>query len=411
MRTILFENEINCCACGACESICPKQAIDMKENKEGFFYPHINREKCIECGVCQKVCAYQKGGDLHTPLRAYAAVNRDREQLLRSASGGAFAAIATYVLAHNGVVFGASLQFEDGCAVSKHIVIDRVEQLSLIQGSKYVQSFIGGQTYQETKKYLELGQTVLFSGTPCQIAGLYGYLGDSPDNLITIDLICHGVPNAKFFNDYLQFERKKRHAKAITGYSFRDKKKGWGMNSRIDMTMKRGIRKKIYIPARLNSYYTLFLDGVTYRTNCYSCPYAQKQRVSDLTIGDYWGIEVEHPELLGKYGVEEKDGISCVLANTKKGIQICAEVRDVLQESESSLEKVSRRNGQLNSPSKHSKSRSVMMNIYVKKGYKGVDMWFKKKYWWQLIVHAIYNVIPRKVRIRIKLVLRNSVKM
>ena len=404
MEIVLFDNKVNCCACGACMNICPKGAITMIEDEYGFLYPEINKELCIKCGVCKKVCAYQNISPTKRPLKAFAAVNKNKEQLMKSASGGVFSALATNVLNKGGVAFGATVTFEDGHAIPKHIAIDHVEQLPLLQGSKYVQSSIG-DTYKQAKMYLQEGRLVLFSGTPCQIGGLYGYLGKDYENLITIDVICHGVPNAKMFDDYLQNERIKRKAQSVIGYSFRDKKKGWGMNGRLDLQFVDKKVKSFYIPARLASYNTLFLDGDTYRENCYSCKYAGALRPSDLTIGDYWGIEVEHPELLKKKQYEERYGISCILANTDKGIMVCEGINNQIL-AESTFEKVSNKNGQLKEPSRKSIKRDYVLDLYTQNGYRNLDMWFQNSYRRQIMVHSVYNVLPRTIRAKIKRLLK-----
>lgn len=401
MAIVLFEDKKECCGCGACMNICPKNAIIMEPDPSGFLYPRIHDDICIECGACKKVCAYQNDINLNEPLAAYAAVNRNEEQLMLSASGGVFSAIAEKVLNENGVVFGATLSFENGYAYPHHIFVETIEDLPKLQGSKYVQSSIGN-TYEEAKKFLLSGRKVLFSGTPCQVAGLYGFLGKDYEELITVDVICHGVPNEAFFNGYLQEEKRKRKAEKVMGYSFRDKSKGWGMTGRLDLVSRNNLRKSVYIPSRLASYYTLFLDGNTYRENCYSCKYATKSRPSDLTIGDYWGIQVEHPELLGGNGYDEKKGISCILANSEKGIAICKNMKETLQLHESSYEKISNKNGQLKEPSHLNKQRDELLSIYVTGGYSDVEKWFQKKYRKQIIIHTIYNKIPRGLRLSLK---------
>ena len=402
----LFENKINCCGCGACASICPKKAIKMKTDEYGFLFPEIDENQCVKCGICKSVCAYQEGMVKNEPLQVYAAVNKNKEQLLNSASGGVFSAIATQVLKNGGVVFGASLEFKNGHAIPHHIFIEDENEISKIQGSKYVQSSID-DTYIKSKQFLEEGRKVLFSGTPCQVAGLYGFLKRKYDNLITIDLICHGVPNAKFFDDYIQTETKKRNCNEIIGYSFRNKKKkGWGMNSCIEVKDFNNKIRKIYVPARLTSYFTLFLDGEIYRENCYECIYATKERISDLTIGDYWGIEKEHPELLGKNGYDEKKGISCILVNTKKGMDLCKKSLNLLDINESTFAKVSKRNGQLSSPSKKTDNRENILNNYSKYGYAEIEKWFKNKYRGKIIKHTIYNKIPRKLRMLLRQIMK-----
>ena len=404
MGIVLFKNKKTCCGCSACASICPKGAIEMKPDEQGFIYPVVDSNLCVSCGACKKICVYQNENSLHEPVRAYAAVNKKQEQLAKSASGGVFAAVATYFLESGGVVFGAALDFKNGQSIPHLIGIENIEQLKRIQGSKYVQSAVE-ETYKQARQQLNEGRKVLFSGTPCQIAGLYGYLKKDYGNLWTIDVICHGVPNAEFFNDYLSVEAKKRGGVPI-GYSFRDKKRGWGMNARLDLRRPSGEEKSIYIPARLTSYNTLFLDGDIYRENCYECPYAHKERVADMTIGDFWGIEREHPELLKQDAFDERKGISCILANTEKGVELCEKIMDRIWLSESSYDKIARKNGQLSHPSVQSSRRKIIMGLYERAGYDGVEKWFHKKYRKQIIVHSIYNAIPRKIRVALKSIIK-----
>lgn len=400
-KIILFDDKKNCCACGACMNICPKNAIKMQEDEYGFLYPQIDENKCVQCGACQKVCAYQNGQVGNTPIKCYAAVNKDKEELMKSASGGIFAAMATTILKDDGVVFGAALDFENGHAHPHHIAVREVSQVYRLQGSKYVQSAIEN-TYVEAKEELDLGKKVLFSGTPCQIAGLYSYLRKGYENLYTIDVICHGVPSAKFFDDYIQYMTKKNKAKAVISYSFRDKKKGWGMNNRIGFEYASGKKKNMYIPARLTSYNTFFLDGDIYRENCYQCPYAKRERTGDFTIGDYWGIEKEHPELLKRDEFDERKGISCFLVNTDKGLAFSKETKTKFYLEESSFSKIKKKNGQLNHASQKTKKRKNIMMRYKMEPYEKVEEWFHKVYRKQILVHTIYNKIPRKARLLMK---------
>ena len=401
----IYKQEKDCCACWACMNICPKNAIEMKSNQYGFLYPVIDHEQCINCGACKKVCAYQVSEVRNRPIQAYAAVNKSIEQLMKSASGGVFSALASKILEREGVVFGATLEFLDGHAMPHHIVVENVEQLPALQGSKYVQSAIGN-TYKQAKEFLKNGKNVLFSGTPCQIDGLYGYLGKDYDNLITVDVICHGVPNAQFFDDYLQNEKAKKNAQEVCGYTFRDKKKGWGMNSRLDLQYHDQMVKSVHIPARLASYNTFFLDGDIYRENCYFCKYAGELRPSDLTIGDYWGIEIEHPELLKKKEFQERYGISCILANTTKGVRVCESLNGIYKEV-SSFEKVSNRNKQLKHPSLLSPKRETILRLYAEQGYEALDAWFYRNYKKQIILHTVFNMVPRGLQMRLKKILKN----
>lgn len=403
MGIILFDEKTKCCACGACKNICPKGAIAMKEDEYGFLYPQIDEKKCVQCGICKKVCAYQNGQVKNIPIKCYAAVNKNKVELMKSASGGIFVAVATSVLKEGGVVFGAALDFEDGHAHPHHIAVREISQLYRLQGSKYVQSAIEN-TYEEAKEELNLGKKVLFSGTPCQIAGLYGYLRREYENLFTVDVICHGVPSAKMFDDFLQNETNKRNVKKIKEYIFRDKKRGWGMNGKIRFELKNGSEKTVYIPARLTSYNTFFLDGFNYRENCYSCKYANSKRPGDITLGDYWGIERENPELLKNKEYDIENGISCIIVNSKNGMKIMQNIIN-LSMYETQFEKIANKNGQLKYPSKRPAKREQIMKLYFQKGYRGVDEYFYRNYKKQIIVHTVFNAFPIGVRLKIKKVL------
>ena len=400
-KIVLFHKKEQCCGCGACMNICPKQAISMEEDEYGFIYPHIDYEKCVSCGACKRVCAYQNADEKNEPIFSYAAVNENSSQKIMSASGGLFAALATKVINDGGVVFGCTLEFIDSKAVIHHVAIEKIDDLPRLQGSKYVQSSTEF-SFKETLKYLSENRTVLYSGTPCQIAGLKGFLGKDYSNLILVDLICHGVPNARFFNDYLEVVRKKRKYREIVNYSFRDKKKGWGMNCRIDAIDENGEKKSLYIPARLASYNTFFLDGDIYRKNCYSCKYACDHRAGDITIGDYWGISNEHPEIVDKKGFEEKEGISCMIISTEKGKDFIDSAGLKIDKIGTEYHKIAKYNKQLNQPYSLSPKRDSILSMYEKKNYDEVEMYFKKAYRKQRIIHYIFNKLPRSFRKIIK---------
>jgi coenzyme F420-reducing hydrogenase beta subunit len=212
IKMVLFKSKKDCCGCAACMNVCPKQAITMKADQDGFIYPEVNNDSCIECGLCKKVCVFQSiPVTANGPIATYAAINKNKEVLSSSASGGIFGALASMVLEKKGVIFG--------CAYNKdmepeHICVDDLLDIKKIQGSKYVQSNINN-TYTEAEKYLKEGRWVLFTGTPCQIAGLKSYLGKDYNHLITADIICHGVPNVDFFIGYIQYLEDKVNKKVM----------------------------------------------------------------------------------------------------------------------------------------------------------------------------------------------------
>ena len=397
----LYKKKEDCCGCGACMNACPKNAISMRSDEYGYIYPHVDHEKCVECGLCTQSCRFSNS-ETTVPQKVYAAANQKCDDIMNAASGGVFTAVASEFLKNGGAVFGAALSFNDGHASVKHIQISSINELWKLQGSKYVQSEIGF-TYRQAKNCLQSGQRVLFSGTPCQIAGLKSFLRRKYDNLYTVDLICHGVPSSKLFDDYIQQKNTKLGA-ITTNFKFRDKKCGWGENTSLEYT-KDNQNKVIYSPARLESYCSLFLDGVICRENCYSCPFAKSERIGDITIGDYWGIEVVHPELLDNPEFEESKGISCILVNSAKGQELCDSAKGNLSFYKSSIDKVVAHNKQLRHPSLKPQMRDLVSNAYKHGGYLAVEKIFISKYKKQLLIHFVYNKIPRKLRIKLKKVI------
>lgn len=208
----LFAEKKNCCGCGACSSICPKNAITMQEDEYGFIYPEIDSKKCVECGLCISSCHYKSADDLHTPIKSLAAVNRDDTLLENSASGGMFSAIAEAFLNEGGCVCGAAMDFKDNVADVRHIMIHSLNELYRLQKSKYVQSSTD-KIYKELRTLLKNGEKVLFSGTPCQVEAAKSIAKRAGGKLYTIDIICHGVPSQRFFNDFIACEAEKRKMK------------------------------------------------------------------------------------------------------------------------------------------------------------------------------------------------------
>lgn len=383
----LFEEKSNCCGCETCANVCAKNAITMVSDEYGFRFPKIDTNKCVDCGLCSKVCAFQHIQETNMPHKVYVAASTDKSQIVKSASGGVFAVIATYYLTKGGVVYGATLSVNGDKITVEHIGITSVGDLYKLQGSKYVQSHTD-KCFREIRQFLEKGRQVVFSGTPCQCAGLKGYLRKPYANLLIIDIICHGVPNQQLLNDYLKYQYPS--PTGYSGFAFRDKTKGWGLSARLDY--KNG--KNRIIPAGISSYYSLFLDSQIYRESCYQCKYACNNRPGDLTLGDYWGIQKEHPELLcsGKYNA--KNGISCIIVNSTKGQEVLHSLKGALLLDESSYEKVSRRNAQLLRPSPKGKFRETIFGLYHEKGYEAVDRFYRKHYKKQRIIHSVFSKLP-----------------
>lgn len=382
----LYNDKKECCGCGACMNVCPKNAITMKSDGCGYSYPVIDVESCVECGACLKACGYQRGNCGNEPSDVYVASSKKEDVIMSSASGGIFSTIARKIVEEGGVVYGAAMIKENGVFAVRHIGVDNKSDLIQLAGSKYVQSETR-YVFREIKSHLQKGREVLYSGTPCQCAGLRAYLKKDYPNLYVIDIICHGVPNIDMFNAYIK-ENFSQY-KDIRGFRFRDKTKGWDMTARLDYS-----GGSVLIPGRTSSYFTLFLDGHIYRENCYSCIYACPQRVGDITIGDYWGIQKQHPELLKDGRYSPRKGISCILVNTLNGEKLVDKASNDLNLDKSEFRKVSARNEQLVKPSKEGVLRKEILDLYSRKGYKAVEQLYKVKYKKQIVIHRIFNSMP-----------------
>ena len=398
--SINTNNKNDCSGCESCVHYCPQKAIIMKKDENGFLYPFIDKEKCVNCGMCDKVCAYKNKSELNKVLETYAVINKNSKVLEKSSSGGAFYALAKRIIDDEGSVYGSSLFRENKKLVIKHIRVSH-DELYRIQGSKYVKSSIA-ETFDAISKDLNDGKKVLFSGTPCQIDSMKRYLKINripTSNIYFVDIICHGVPSLDFFRSYISFIEKKRNLK-IENFIFRDKTNGWDLKGKA-IGYKNRKKVSIDIYNNTSSYYHYFLTGMIYRQNCYTCKYAQKDRAGDITLGDFWGIEKEYPELLieneGIFDI--KKGISCVLVNTTKGKELLTSVRDKLNIEKVDYEKIYKHNKQLTEPSScDMEKRANIFKIYNEKGYLGVDKYFIKNSFFAYYIKSLVHKIPLKYR-------------
>lgn len=313
---IQVKNKEECCGCSACFNICPQHCIYMKPDKEGFLYPDVDEERCVNCNLCVKACPIlnpvRREQELPICFVAYA---KDCSLRMNSSSGGLFGILAQYVLSCGGTVFGAG--FDQDLSVV-HMRVDSIEQLHKLQGSKYVQSRIL-DSYIQVKKLLLNDKMVLFSGTECQIAGLLSYLGGAKyPNLITLDVLCHGVPSPKVLEKYFHWQEEE-HKSKLTEVSFRDKTWGW-KNYSIRLNFS---NRMIYqCRAAQDCYMNLFLSDICLRPSCYACHFKGYNRLSDLTLGDAWGVENSYPEM------DDGKGTSVVLAHTEKGRRLLSLVKE-----------------------------------------------------------------------------------
>ncbi len=387
----LFDNKADCCACGACVNICPLGAIALKEDECGFLYPCINETVCVGCGKCKTVCNFQNNVCTNIPSETFAAVTRHSKILENSASGGIFASMAKTILNLGGVVFGA--EFTNDFTI-RHCSVADENQLHKLQGSKYAQSNTEN-TYKETKELLESDKKVLYSGTPCQIDGLKGFLGKDYENLITVDIVCHGVPSNKMLKDYIAVIENSHGGKA-TAFTFRDKKLGWGINGSVVIN-----EKKYKLWQSASSYFYYFLKGWIYRENCYKCKYASMHRPADITIGDFWGIEKEHPEYLKKVGWDAAKGVSLIIVNTEKGRTFFETAKENIDYELSDFNLAANHNHQLNYPTEIG-NREEIISIYKEKGWNGLHKRFNEKIGFHKYSSQIKSMIPKSLKAFLK---------
>lgn len=298
----------NCFGCSACAQICPVSAISMKPDNEGFMYPIVDDRCCVHCELCIQVCPASANEMFTKPLSAVAGFYKDSSIRNSSSSGGAFAAI-TAGAAENTVVFGA--QWESRSSVC-HAGVPAEEAYSVFHKSKYIQSNVK-ETYQETKKYLKQDVPVIFTGTPCQIAGLKHFLGKDYPHLLCVDLVCHGVPSGKVLETYLSTKDRKNDPATAIDFRYKSCKHDQWDSKCAQIRYRSG--KRVVVDYDSSGFLRGFANGLFFRPSCGICPYAQSQRVSDLTIGDFWGIEKAIPSL------NPHEGVSLIIVNTDKGKQ------------------------------------------------------------------------------------------
>lgn len=322
---IQITDKRDCVGCNACTQRCPKNCITMHRDSQGFLYPEVDLEVCIHCDLCEKVCPVINQAAHQEPLETYAAVNNNSLELQTSSSGGIFVALAKKVIKDGGVVFGA--RFNDNFEVI-HDFCESQEGLPPFQGSKYVQSNIGN-AFLKAEEFLKQGRTVFFTGTPCQIAGLNLFLRKDYPNLITADVICHGVPSPLVWKKYLQHVKDSHPNKAkISNINFRDKKQGWENFGLSICTQETAGDVSANIPQNTSSspvncsfkshnddlYMRLFLSNLDLRPSCHQCPVRSGKSQSCLTLGDFWGVKTVVPQAYNP------SGTSLLLANTHSGV-------------------------------------------------------------------------------------------
>lgn len=373
-----------CTGCFACQNVCPKQCIEKFMDEYGYIYPKINESECIGCMRCKNVCPVNLDVKTNEPKTCYAAWSTDKNDRASSASGGAASVFSSKIIEKNGVVYGAL--YDEGFIIDR---ADSIEGISSFKGSKYVQCYTNGK-YVQVKKDLEDGLLVIYTGTPCQIAGLRNFLGKDYNNLYTVDLICHGVPAEFMLQQHIE-NAKGVSMTEVGNITFRE-------NSQWALSIHKKSKETISVNAQKDLYFKSFLEALTYRESCYDCKYASKERVGDVTLGDFWGL-----------GMEEEfpfstEGVSVVLINTEKGKDLVDFAGDKLVLVERTVKEAIDGNHQLREPSKKHKDRKLFEKTYLKHGFDravevtSVGKTIKKNIYKQKIIRLIPRFIKNMLR-------------
>ena len=384
----------DCTGCGVCVNKCPRNAVAMQYSDEGFLYPEIKPELCIHCGQCLAVCPAEHPLPLHETPESYAVWASD-EVRLKSSSGGMFTLLADWVLAQKGAVCGAA--YAPDYQTVYHCWAESQEELGKLRGSKYVQSDTQ-LTYRQAKEYLDAGRVVLYTGCPCQIAGLYRYLGKEYANFYTADLVCHGSNSVKAYQSFL---KEFSEGQEIEKVDFRDKKY-YTWSTPTVVYLKNGEVKKAAWDE--GTWYTGFLNGIINRMNCYHCPYARAERVADITLADCWQVYRFNS------AYDDRKGTSLVLVNDEKGRRLIDAVRPQMKLCEPvPLEEMRKYNGQLNGPTQEHRSRKYFFSHLDELGYhkalwygRGMRFdlgilgwWFASNYGSSLTYYALGRVLEQ----------------
>lgn len=388
----LFNKKEDCCGCSACANICPKGAITMEADGLGFLYPKIDEAKCIKCGLCKKVCSFNSNYDRSLNLNepeVYAVRHKDLKEIVTSRSGAVFIALSDWVLNKNGIIYGAG--YTGHFRVVHKRAVTKIER-DEFKGSKYVQSDLN-TVFKQVKNDLENNQYVMFSGTPCQTAGLRAFLkltGVNIDKLFLIDIVCHGVPSPYFWRDYIDYIERKNKQKVIE-VNFRDKTKfGWTAH------------KESF---KLEDTYTYtFYQHIMFRRSCGVCHFTNLKRPSDITIGDFWGWQKVNPE----FNADDK-GVSLILLNTEKGIKLFQLIKQEINFIKTDTEHCMQPN--LQHPSVIHPKRDEFEKDYIKYGFVYVAKKYGNLGWKYKVLDSLRKVKNEsKVLSWIWNLIRNRVK-
>ena len=403
---LTLTDKTKCCGCGACANSCPKNCIAMVADEEGFLSPQVDKSACVNCGLCEKVCPILNKPQTFPVLETYAAKHKNAEVKLKSSSGGMFTALAEVILKEGGVVFGAGFDKEWNVV---HTYAENLTDLDKLRRSKYVQSDTEN-TYQQAKQFLEQGRKVLFTGTPCQIAGLRNYLGKEYENLLTAQLICHGTPSPGVWSAFLKENFNKNDIKNI---NFRDKHFGWSANYLSFLFsdgllcahgMRRTLAEKLFerVPGKRkigyiyrNVFLRAFLAELISRRSCFVCAFRGKEnQFADFTMGDLWG---KWPEIITSQ--DKREGMSVLTANTAKAKHLLNSLSLVTQPID--FDRVARINFPLlSSPVAHPKRAEFFARYRTENVSKLIRELLDIKPWWLAIINKGYNKVLTLLKIK-----------
>ena len=383
------QNDNLCTGCGACHNICPKDAITMQGDAFGFYKPVIDKDKCINCGLCEKVCPLDKykSNNIVQP-KVYAFQNNDKETLYKCASGGAFAYFAKNIIEQGGIVYGVI--YDENMVVS-HSRTDNLKDLGKMYSSKYVQSDTR-DTFKQAKEDLENGKTVLFSGTPCQIAGLKSYLQKDYENLITVDLVCHGTPSPLIFEKYKdEYMQKRPNDEWLLNIDFRSKIEGWSPSLVTTTTTTTTTTH-----ARQDDFMKAFLSNLSINDSCLQCQFNRLPRMADLSLADFWGVD-EYDKTLN-----DNKGLSLILINSEKGISLFNKIDNNCLLREIPLDYAIKCNKNICGSSVPHKNRTNFLEDISKgKTLKSCVKKYDKKPFYMVLYHALPKFIKDFIKYNI----------
>lgn len=345
-------DKVKCTGCFACYNICPSNAIEMIEDENGCIYPKINEDKCVKCGLCKRTCPSIVKVKGCNEQKCYAMYSRNKKIRENSTSGGIATTFSEHVIKNGGVVYGAG--YTKDCNV-QHIRVDNLNGLRNLQGSKYVHSYIR-DIYKYVKKDLsDTDKCVLFIGTPCQIAGLKNFLGKEYDNLLVIDIICHGVPSQRYLKE--EVKRINNGIIDVDRVNFRESNQyGFYIIKNNKIIYDKNMEQSPYCDA--------FMNALSLRENCYNCDYARPSRISDITIGDFWGLSEK-----SKFFSDRCKGVSTVIVSTKKGQEFIQRQKESFCIEDRPYEESVNGNSQLRNPTQENKNTKRFREEYPRYGF------------------------------------------